>query len=260
MDIQLVPLEQFQAFLISTARVAGFIGAIPVFSGPQAPNQVKVALVFCCSLVLFPLMQGYIPDTSLTTYSFIILIIVEVLIGTIVGLTARLIFTAVEFGGTIIGFQMGFAAANVFDPQNERQVSLLSQFQNVFAILIFLAINGHHIFLQTAVLSYQLLPPGQIDFSGGAVPYLMELTSHMFAIGVQFSAPVLAVLLLSGLILGVLSRVFPQLNVFLLSFSVNIGISFIVIALTLSLSSTLLSREFDTLGERFVLLLGLLAP
>ena len=64
MDIQLVPLEQFQAFLISTARVAGFIGAMPVFSGPQAPPQVRVALVFSCSLVLFPLMQGYIPDLS----------------------------------------------------------------------------------------------------------------------------------------------------------------------------------------------------
>ena len=64
MDIGLVPLEQFQAFLITTARVAGFIGAMPVFSGPQAPNQVKAALVFAVSLVLFPLMQGYIPDLS----------------------------------------------------------------------------------------------------------------------------------------------------------------------------------------------------
>ncbi len=260
MDIQLVPLEQFQAFLISTARVAGFIGAIPVFSGPQAPNQVKVALVFCCSLVLFPLMQGYIPDTSLTTYSFIILIIVEVLIGTIVGLTARLIFTAVEFGGTIIGFQMGFAAANVFDPQNQRQISLISQFQNVFAIFIFLAIGGHFIFLEAAVESYKILPPGGIDFSGNAVGYLMELASQMFSLGIQFSAPVLAVLLLSGLILGILARTFPQGNVFLLSFPLNIGISFAVIGLTLNLVFITLRREFDDLPNRIYTLLSFLVP
>jgi flagellar biosynthetic protein FliR len=82
----------------------------------------------------------------------------------------------------------------------------------------------------------------------------------MFAIGVQFSAPVLAVLLLSGLILGVLARVFPQLNVFLLSFPINIGTAFIVIALTLNMVSILIRREFDILGERFILLLQFLNP
>ncbi len=81
--------------------------------------------------------------------------------------------------------------------------------------------------------------PGQLDLSGEAVPYLMKLASHMFTIGVQFSAPVLAVLLLSGLILGILARVFPQLNVFLISFPINIGTAFIVIALTLSMLSML---------------------
>ncbi len=260
MDIGLVPLEQFQAFLITTARVAGFIGAMPVFSGPQAPNQVKAALVFCCSLVLFPLMQGYIPDLSQSAPAFITLLIGEVLIGVIVGLTARLIFTAVEFGGTIIGFQMGFAAANVFDPQNQRQISLISQFQNVFAIFIFLAIGGHFIFLEAAVESYRILPPGGIDFSGSAVPYLMELSSQMFSLGIQFSAPVLAVLLLSGLILGILARTFPQGNVFLLSFPLNIGISFTVIGLTLNLVFITLRREFDDLPNRIYTLLSFLLP
>ncbi len=260
MDIQLVPLEQFQAFLIATARVAGFIGAMPVFSGPQAPSQVKVALVFSCSLVLFPLMQGSIPDLSPGAPAFISLLIGEVLIGVIVGLTARLIFTAVEFGGTIIGFQMGFAAANVFDPQNQRQISLISQFQNVFAIFIFLAIGGHFIFLEAAVESYRILPPGGVDFSGNAVPYLIELSSQMFSLGIQFSAPVLAVLLLSGLILGILARTFPQGNVFLLSFPLNIGISFAVIGLTLNLVFITLRREFDDLPNRIYTLLTFLIP
>lgn len=212
-------------------------------------------------LLLFPVMSQSLPGFSpdFTFGPFMILVVSELLLGLLLGLVARLIFTAVEFGATVIGFQMGFAAANIFDPQNERQLALISQFQNVFAILIFLAINGHHIFLQTAVLSYEILPPGGISFSGEAVPYLMQLTSHMFTIGVQFSAPVITVLLLSGLILGILSRVFPQLNVFLLSFPINIGTAFIVIALTLNLVSILIRREFDTLGERFLTLLNYLS-
>ena len=260
MDIQLIPVEQFQTFLVVTSRVAGFIGAVPVLSGAQTPGRIKTGLVFATSLVLFPIMADAVPKTDFSPAPFLLLIISELLLGLLLGLVARLIFTAVEFGATVIGYQMGFAAANVFDPQSERQVALISQFQNVFAILIFLAINGHYIFFQTAVMSYDLLPPGQLNLSGDAVPYLMELASHMFEIGVQFSAPVLAVLLLSGLILGILARVFPQLNVFLLSFPINIGTAFIVMALTLGMVSTLIRREFDTLGERIIIMLQFLAP
>lgn len=258
MDIQLIPVDQFQTFLVVISRVAGFIGAIPVISSAQTPGRIKTALVFAISLTLFPLMANAVPNVSFSPIPFLLLMISELLLGLLLGLVARLIFTAVEFGATVIGFQMGFAAANVFDPQSERQVALISQFQNIFAILIFLAVNGHYLFLQTAVLSYELLPPGQLNLSGEAVPYLMELSSHMFAIGVQFSAPVLAVLLLSGLILGILARVFPQLNVFLISFPINIGTAFIVIALTLNMLSILIRREFDTLGERFLILLNFL--
>ena len=260
MDIQLVPIEQFQSFLICLARVAGFIGAMPVYSGQQSPAHVKVGLVFTTALVLFPLMQDSIPLLVFSIPTFVIFIVSEVLIGGIIALIARLIFTAVEYGGTVIGFQMGFAAANVFDPQNQRQISLVSQFQNVFAIFIFLAIGGHHVFLKAAVHSYNILPPGGIDLSGEAVPYLMELSSRMFSLGVQFSAPVLAVLLLSGLILGILARTFPQGNVFMLSFPLNIGISFTVIGLTLNLVFITLSREFDDLGNRIFTILQLLSP
>ncbi|MBU1567395.1 MAG: flagellar biosynthetic protein FliR [Proteobacteria bacterium] len=260
MEIPLLPIDQFQTFLVVTARVAGFMAGIPVIISAQTPKRVKTSLVFVSSLLLFPVMAGSISQVSFSPLPFFLLILSEVLLGLLLGLVARLIFTAVEFGATVIGFQMGFAAANVYDPQSQRQVELISQFQNVFAILIFLAIDGHHIFLRTVVLSYDLLPPGRFDVSGEAIPYLMQLASHMFIIGVQFSAPVLAVLLFSGLILGILARVFPQLNVFLISFALNIGIGFIVIALTLNMVSILVRREFDTLAERFITLLNYLNP
>jgi len=259
MDTQLIPIEQFQTFLVVLSRVAGFVAAIPVFSSAQTPATIKTSMAVVISILLFPIMGPSVGEVSLAPISFALLIVAEVLLGLIIGLVARLIFTAVEFGATVIGFQMGFAAANVFDPQNQRQVALISQFQNVFAILIFLAINGHYVFLQTAVLSYDLLPPGHFNISGDAIPYLMELSSHMFALGVQFCAPVLVVLLLSGLILGSLARVFPQLNVFLISFPINIGTAFIVIALTLPLIATLVSREFDSLAERFITIMNYLA-
>lgn len=210
------------------------------------------------AMVLFPVMEPTMVSVALDPLSFSLLLIAEVLLGGMIALIGRMIFTAVEYGGTVIGYQMGFAAANVFDPQNERQLSLVSQFQNVFAILIFLAIDGHHVFFQVAVESYKILPPGAFNISGEAIPYLLTLSSRIFFLGIQFSAPILSVLLLSGLILGILARVFPQLNVFLLSFPLNIGLSFTVIGLTLPLVTVLLRREFDDLANRFFTVLQLL--
>lgn len=258
MDLQLLPIDKFQAFLVCTARVAGFVSAIPVLFSTQTPFMIRTGTAMMISLVLFPIMSPFIPQVPFQTASFLFLVVNETLVGLILGLMVQLIFTAVEFGGTVIGYQMGFAAANVFDPQNQRQTSLISQFQNVFAILLFLALNVHHIFIRAAAQSYAILPPGKLDLSHAAIPYLIELSSKMFALSLQFSAPVLALLLLSGLILGILARTFPQLNVFLLSFPLNIGISFIVIGLTLGVVATLLRREFDAIPERISTIIQLL--
>jgi len=257
-DFQNIPINDFQIFLICLSRVAGFVAAVPVLLANQTPGRIRAGFVFMVALVLFPVMEPSIPPIEFKTGAFLILMISEVLLGSAIGLIARMVFTAVEYGGTVIGYQMGFAAANIFDPQNERQLSLISQFQNVFAILIFLAIDGHQVFFQVAAQSYKILPPGVFNISGDAIPYLLQLSSRIFLLGIQFSAPVLAVLLLSGLILGILARVFPQLNVFLLSFPLNIGISFTVIGLTLPLVTILLRREFDNLNERFMTLMQLL--
>lgn len=255
MDIQLIPVEQFQSFTICTARVTGFLSAIPVYFSAQSPVRLKAGLTIALSLLFFPLLQPYTHSLDYRIAPYLLLIVNETLLGMVIGLVSRFIFTSVEYGGTVIGYQMGFAAANIFDPQNQRQTALISQFQNVFAIMLFLSLDIHHYFIQLTVQSYELLPPGRLNFSGEAVPYIIELSSRMFMLGAQFSAPILAILLLSGLILGILSRTFPQLQVFLLSFPLNIGISFVVIGLTLGMVRILLSREFDILPDRLAILL-----
>lgn len=259
MILEVLPVEEFQTFAVCAARVAGFLTATPVYFSGQAPARIKAGLTFALSLLLFPVLAPFVGAVDFRPAAFLLLFINEVLLGMMIGLVARFIFVSVEFGGTVIGYQMGFAAANIFDPQNQRQTALISQFQNVFAILLFLALDIHHYFIRIAVRSYELLPPGNLDFGGNAVPYLLELSSRMFMLGVQFSAPILVILLLSGFILGILARVFPQLNVFMLSFPLNIMISFVVMALTFGVVKTLLSREFDMLPERMLTLLQLLS-
>lgn len=258
MELLLVPVDKIQLALICLARVAAILGSMPIFGSFQVPARAKTILALMLTVLILPAVESTLPQSNFTPVSLGLLVANEALLGIMMGFIARLIFTAVEFGGTIVGYQMGFAAANVYDPQNQRQVSLLSQFQNVFAILIFLALDVHHIFIRVMVDSYYLLPPGLLDFSTGAVPFVMELTSSMFVLAIRFSAPILAVLLLSGLVLGILSRVFPQLNAFMLSFPINIGLAFVILGLTMNLVVALLSQEFSMLPDRFEHLLLML--
>ncbi len=253
-----ISVDAIQQFMICFARMASMMATLPVFGSGTAPARVRIGLSLMLALVIFPVVRPLLPPPDFNALPLALLMLTEGILGLLIGFTAKLIFTSVELGGTIIGYQMGFAAANVYDPQNQRQVSLISQFQNVLAILVFLVLDIHHLFIRAVVESYRLLQPGTTDLSGGAIPFIMELAGHMFTLGVQFSAPILAVLLLSGLVLGILARVFPQLNVFMLSFPINIGVAFIVIGLTLNLVVSLLGREFGSLEERILNLLQLL--
>lgn len=258
MDLQLVPIQQFQDFLLCLARIMALIAPIPVFAGTQSSTQMKIGLAVATSLLLFPAMAASIPKVPFTLTGFGLLLVNEVLLGAVIGLIAQMVFAAVGFGGTIIGYQMGFAAANIFDPQTTQQLSLMSQFVNILTLLVFLTFNMHHLFFRVIIESYTLLPPGFLDFSQGAVDELTRMASHMFALGVKLSAPVLALLLIANLVLGILARVFPQLNVFMLSFPINIGIAFLVIGLTLNATFSVLRREFDTMGENIITILQLL--
>ena len=258
MDLHLVPLQQFQDFLLCLARVLALVAAIPAFAGIQMSAQIKIGIAVMTTLLLFPAMAPYAPKASLSLTGLGLLIINEVLLGTMIGLAAQMVFAAASFGGTVIGYQMGFAAANIFDPQTTQQLSLMSQFVNILTLLAFLTLDVHHYFFRAIVESFVLLPPGLLDFSHGAVQELMRLASQMFTLGVKFSAPVLALLLIANLVLGILARVFPQLNVFMLSFPLNIGIAFVVMGLTLGASFTVLRREFDTMIINILNLMQLL--
>jgi flagellar biosynthesis protein FliR len=257
-ELLMLPIQHFQSFLICLARVGTLMAVLPVFSGGQVPPQVRVGLAVVMSLVIFPPAAAHIPEFEFEAVSLALLMLSEALIGLLFGFIAQFVFSAVELGGTLISYMMGFAAANVFDPQTQRQVSVIPQFQNILAILIFLSLDIHHVFLRVLAESYALLPPGQADLSPGALSYVIGLSGTIFVLGVKLAAPILAVLILTLLVLGVMARVFPQLNVFFLSFPVKIGVAFIVIGLTMNMVAAILAREFNLMGEHFHAVLRLL--
>lgn len=258
MELPQLSVPLIQGFLICFSRIAAMFAAIPVFNGSQLPVQVRAGFAFLFSLLTYPVVKDFIPAASLAPFELAMWIGGEVILGLLVGFLAQLVFMAAEFAGSVIGYQMGFAAANIFDPTTQSQVALISRFQGIFAILLFLSLDIHHLFLEAIVSSFEMLPPGSLTLSGGAIPMIVEVANHSLILSIRLVAPILVLLILSNLTLGVMARVFPQLNVFLLSFPLNIGISFIVMGLTLGIVANLLQHEFFSLSERFLRLFSLM--
>lgn len=257
MEIELFSMQNWYVLLVILARMAAVIGALPIFTASQAAVRLRLGLAITISLLLFPILDISLTEQQTTTIGLGLVVVRETLLGLLMGFVIQLLFFAVQFGGTIVGYQMGFATANILDPQHQQQIPLLSQFQNVFAILIFLALDVHHMLIRVMVHSYDLLPPGAFDFSGGAIPFVMELTGEMFVLGLQIIAPVMVALMLSMFILGIMSRVFSQLQVFLLSFPINIGMALIIIGLSMEMVFSLMENEFQALQERLLHILQL---
>jgi flagellar biosynthetic protein FliR len=257
-DLILFSIQSWLVFLVILARTAAIVGSLPVFTSSRVALRVRVGIAVSVALILFPVLDFSLPEYSRTPLGFGLIIFQESLLGLTLGFVTQLIFFAVQFGGTVVGYQMGFAAANILDPQSQQQVPLLSQFQNVFAILIFLTLNIHHIIFRVMVHSYEILPPGRLNYSGKAVPYLMEMAGEMFVLGLQLIAPIMVILMLTMFILGIMARVFPQLQVFMLSFPIKIALALILIGLSMETVVFLLDQEFTGLEERLIRMLHML--
>ncbi len=257
MEIEIVSIERLFVYLVGLARVTAMIGALPIFTASKATVRIRLGISAAVSLLIFPFLETTFSMQQTKPLGLVLIILQETLLGLLIGLVVQLVFFAVQFGASLVGYQMGLSAAEVLDPQNNQQAPVLSHFYNVLALLIFLALDIHHDLLRVIVRSFSVLPPGQVHFSGNAVPAVSEMLGEMLVLGLQLSAPALVALMLSTFILGIMSRVFAQLQVFMLSFPVNISLALIVIGLGMGMAALVLEREFQGLQQRLLNILQL---
>lgn len=227
----------------------------PFFDSRNIPLLFKVGLCFSISILLFPLLN--LNDTPFMSgiIPFSIEVIGEIILGVIIGLSVRLLFCGIQLAGQLIGFQMGFAIANVMDTLTSAQMSIIAQFNNLIAMLIFLAINGHHWFLRALVESFKVVPPFDFQFGNPLIKELMRLTSNMFIISIKVGAPVMVALLLTSIALGLIARTVPQMNIFIVAFPLKIVIGLGFFGLCLPFLSSFLRGIFNGLGRDLIILM-----
>ncbi len=251
-------LRNQTVFLFILFRVAAFLVAIPLIGGAGVPVMVKMLLVLSMSFVLFQTLSFAPPPTDLNLVSLAAALLGEVLIGLIMGMAANLLFSAIEMGSEIVGIQMGLGSANLFDPVSNKQASLIARLQSLVAMLIFLAMNGHYIVLESMMKSFEVLPSFGFYPSGPLIQYIMRLAGEMFLLGLKVAIPVIVALLMANVTIGIFARVIPQLNVLLFSFPVTITLGLLMLGFSLPILSGILTQEISGLKTVFQnLLMGM---
>jgi flagellar biosynthetic protein FliR len=247
-------VARFQIFLLVFVRVIGVLAISPFFGHRIIISQVKIAFGLMISAVLFSSLPVEIdPEPNLLPY--MILVAKELILGMLFGYTARLVFYAVQFAGEIIGIDIGFGVVNIIDPLSAEQISVIGTFQNLIAIVTFLAIDGHHVLLKALVKSFDMLPLGGIHLSAGVGESVIDTTAQVFVMAIQMAAPVITALFLTSLALGIVARTVPQMNVFIVGFPLKIGIGVAMLMMSLPLFQVVLVKLFADIGPNLSILL-----
>lgn len=218
------------------------------------PNQVRIGLGILFTMFLIPWQNVPAASTTIGLVAFVIAIGKELLIGTVAGYAADLVFGAVQIAAEVMGLGSGFSSSMVFNPALGDSGSAYSQLFVLAATMYFLAIDGHHLVLMALQKMFEVVPlQGMISFSDPTA--LLQMVSQLIQAGIQLALPVLAAVLITDLSLGLLARITPQIQVYFLGLPLKIGISLVAMGLVIVMLLPMVGNLYKELGPRMLLLL-----
>jgi flagellar biosynthesis protein FliR len=206
------------AFLLAFARAVAWLTVCPPFNNGGIPARVRAALAFGLALLMTPILkaEGFVLDTS-NMFVFVSALLFQVVMGVAIGFVVYLVFVTVRVAGDLVDLQAGFAAASIYDPFSQAVATPIGRFTQLVAITILFAINGHLMLVRGFVETFRAAPVDGLRVDRLAEVLTVDLVRLLVA-ALEIAAPLLATLFLTELVLGLLSRVSPQMNVLVLGF------------------------------------------
>lgn len=258
MTLFLPPLDTLILFVLLTVRIGAIVLSLPFLGARMVPSQLKVLCVLLLSFGLFPAIQGQAMAVPQSYGILVLLVLGEVFVGLAIGFVTQILFVGIQLSGMVVSQQMGLSTASIFDPQNSSQSSIVSNFQYVLAVLIFFSVSAHHWFIFAMAESLHRIPLLELTLSKSVVMSLVTLLGNAFVTAVKMAAPMLAILVFVTVGLGIVARLVPQLNVFILSFPVNMGTGLLALSVALFYLSREIRFLYEQLGRDLVLVIRLL--
>ena len=215
-DLTSLTTLQFWTFFQVLARVSALVAVAPVFGAHQAPNQVKVGLAVLLSLVLTPIAAPHLAPQGVPTdlYGLVAPLVAQVALGLTMGFVVSLVLTAVQMAGSLLDLQAGFTMAQTFNPAIGEMAAPLTQFQSMYALLLFLLAHGHYVLIQALARSFSAVPASMAFGGPHFAHYFADATFAVLVNALKIAAPAGAVLLVIDVSFALLSKAMPQMNIF----------------------------------------------
>jgi flagellar biosynthesis protein FliR len=222
-----------EKFILVFFRVLSVLWLLPLFQSRTISAGYKAGL----SLLITFLIYGGVtaPQLQGDTYLLLLAVAREILIGLTIGFMVRIMFSMINASGEVIAMQAGLSFSRTVDPIQSVQVTVIEQFTNLLGIMIFLGIDGHHTVIRSLSVTLREIPPGAAVARMALFQYLIQFSGKLFAAALKICAPVIVTLFLVEIALGLLSRLIPQVNVFVEGASLKILLSLIMLAFSLNL-------------------------
>jgi len=224
---------QLLIFALVLVRISAFIVTWPIFSVYSVPNQAKVLFAVLLAMLMVPSVTSVPLQEDELANSLILLTAQEATIGACLGFITRMFFFAFSIGGNLIATYMGLSSAQLYNPTLGIQSSTVEQFYLAIATLIFLALNGHHVLIDGLAQSFQIVPLAASSINITAFQQITDLVQQILVIGLQISAPMMMAIFLLNVLMGILGRAVPQINVLITSLPVNIFAGFLVMFISM---------------------------
>lgn len=229
-------------FLLLIARFSGVFAFFPFFDNQLISVNVRAGMVFFMSVAFFPLATYTLPDMSMVEFLFAVAF--EVMLGFIASVCLQIVFAMLSFGGELISFTMGLTMASAYDPVSGTQKPIVAQLIALVGVLVALSLDFHHLIFLIISHSIQATPLGGFIFEPNSVMYFVKAFAGIFAVGFSMAFPILAIILLSDVIFGMIMKTNPQFNLLAIGFPVKIAIAFVVLILTLPAIIFTFKNEF----------------
>ena len=237
---------QIIGYTLILIRLSCIVMTAPVFGYKGVPIIIKISLTGLLAFILFPLLVEQLPvylqTGPLDGLLLAIAISREILVGIIIGFMSNMVFWVITMGAGLASLHMGFQTASLFNPFAEVTTSAVEQFTSILALGLFLSINGHHLLLQAFKYSFTVVPIGTFVISEFTVEHIVNISGYLFLTAVQFSMPIMGVLLLMDIGMGLVARAVPQIQVFFLGLPLKIGVGLLSFALSLTFILPLLDN------------------
>ncbi len=231
-DISFLPAIA-AAFLLTFARVGTMVMLLPGVGEMNFPSRVRLAIALVLTAIVLPLHQkAYAVDLTALA-PVIVMVFQEIMIGAVLGLTARLAISALQVAGSVVAQQLGLGFVTAIDPTQNQQGLLVGNFLTLLGVTLIFATDLHHLVIAALNDSYTIFQPGEMPLVGDVAQHVTRIVGTAFRIGIQLSAPFLVFGLLFNLGLGVLSRLMPQMQVFFIGLPLSIMLGLLLLLLVI---------------------------